>query len=169
VGDETEYKHAGAWHGWVTLAGLVAFPTVGATTAAVNGGEPLQWLLAVALIAATAVVVGVTVRSYRRERAAMRTIAQELDQEPSATIEPGYEKDWLDRIAPIGKGAFRESGGGLILFGVVGLGGGLWMFLSMPFWQQTRHLPAGPLGILAAAAGVYFLLLAINVFRRTPK
>jgi hypothetical protein len=122
MGDGEAGRDAGAWRGFLLLAGLVAFPAIGA-----GAGSATQ------------------------------------------TGGSGQARDWLDRIAPVGRGSYREAGGGLILFGVVTLAGGMWLLLAMPFSHQLRHLPAGPLGILAVIAGVYFLLLAVNVFRRTPK
>lgn len=160
---------AGAWRSFIPLTGLTVFPAIGAVIAAVTNDDPLRWVLAIVLVAATVTLVIVTVRRYRREEAAKLASSEKEHGSTDQTGGEGFRRDWLDRIAPVGKGTYRETGGGLILFGVVGLGLGLWMLIGLPFWQQLRHLPAGPLGILAALAGVYFLLLAVNVFRRTPK
>ncbi|GLK16967.1 hypothetical protein [Herbiconiux flava] len=167
MGDGETGRDAGAWRGFLLLAGLVAFPAIGATIAATLEGGPIRWILAALLTAATIVLVVITVRLYRRDKADLDAV----DGAGSATQTggSGQARDWLDRIAPVGQGSYREAGGGLILFGVVTLGGGVWLLLAMPFWHQLRHLPAGPLGILAVIAGVYFLLLAVNVVRRTPK
>lgn len=81
------------------------------------------------------------------------------------------KRDWLDVVAPTKKNAIREAAGGMFLFAVVGLAGGVWMILTQPFWELSWRfpIPLGILGILAIVTGVWFSLLGANVLRRTRK
>ncbi|MDO9395825.1 MAG: hypothetical protein Q7T71_04715 [Herbiconiux sp.] len=84
--------------------------------------------------------------------------------------EPERRKDLLDRVAPVGHGAIRESAGGLFFFAVACIGIGVLMLLVFPFWQTSRKgIPIGVLAVLSIPCGVWFALLGINLLRRTDR
>ena len=84
--------------------------------------------------------------------------------------ESAPRKDWLDRVAPVRKGSYREAAGGLFLFAVLSLGGSAFMF-TRPFWEFGTRLPLpnGVFGILAIFTGTWFALCGVNLLRRTKK
>ncbi|GLK15610.1 hypothetical protein [Herbiconiux flava] len=166
MGENAKYDHDGAWRSFIGPAVVFGLIATGSIVAALSGGSSIRWLFAVIAAAVSATLGVIAIRLFRREVARRGT-----DDTAKPQTLPGVasERDWLDRVAPISNGAYRESGGGLILFGVIAVAGGTWMLIALPFWRQLRPMPAGPLGILCLLAGVHFLLLAVNVFRRTPK